>query len=40
MAAGIVRFTNTDFVVANTGVGGPGVEEGKPAGTVFIAVRE
>lgn len=38
MARGVARLTGADVSVALTGVGGPGAEEGKPAGTVFIAV--
>jgi nicotinamide-nucleotide amidase len=38
MARGVARLTGADISVALTGVGGPGPEEGKPAGTVFIAV--
>jgi len=36
MAEGVQRLTGADLVVALTGVGGPGEEEGKPAGTVFL----
>lgn len=39
MAAGVAKLTEADFSVAVTGAGGPGQEEGKPAGTVFIAVH-
>ncbi|MCU1637005.1 MAG: CinA domain protein [Cryobacterium sp.] len=38
MASGVARLTSADLAVAVTGVGGPDPEEGKPAGTVFIAV--
>ena len=38
MAEGVVRLTGADVGIAVTGVGGPGAEEGHPAGTVFIAV--
>jgi nicotinamide-nucleotide amidase len=38
MAAGTAQLLDADFAVATTGVGGPGAEEGEPAGTVFVAV--
>jgi nicotinamide-nucleotide amidase len=38
MAWGVARLMDADIGVALTGVGGPGPEEGKPAGTVFICV--
>lgn len=38
MATGVQRVTGADVAVAVTGVGGPDPEEGRPAGTVFIAV--
>ena len=38
MATGVARLLHADFAVATTGVGGPGPEEGRPEGTVFIAV--
>ena len=38
MADGIRRRTESDIAVSFTGVAGPGPSEGKPAGTVFIAV--
>jgi nicotinamide-nucleotide amidase len=38
MARGVVALTGSELAVATTGVGGPGPTEGKPAGTVFIAV--
>lgn len=37
MAAGVAKLMQADFAVAVTGAGGPGPEEGKAAGTVFIA---
>jgi nicotinamide-nucleotide amidase len=37
MASGAARLMGADFAVAVTGAGGPGPEEGKPAGTTFIA---
>ena len=36
MAVGALEVTGADASVAVTGVGGPGVEEGSPPGTVFI----
>lgn len=38
MAQGVCRLTGATISVAVTGVGGPEPEEGKAAGTVFIAV--
>jgi nicotinamide-nucleotide amidase len=38
MASGVARLMDADIGVALTGVGGPGAEEGKPEGTVFIAI--
>lgn len=38
MAVGVAKLLKTDYAVATTGAGGPGEQEGKPAGTVFIAV--
>lgn len=38
MAVGVRRLLGADVAVAVTGVGGPDDEEGKPAGTVWIAV--
>ena len=38
MAEGVLELTGADLAVAVTGVGGPGEEEGQPAGTVFLAV--
>jgi nicotinamide-nucleotide amidase len=36
MALGVLDLTGADLAVAVTGVGGPGPEEGRPEGTVFI----
>jgi nicotinamide-nucleotide amidase len=36
MALGVLDLTGADLAVAVTGVGGPGPEEGRPAGTVFV----
>jgi nicotinamide-nucleotide amidase len=38
MAAGALRLLGADVAVSCTGVGGPDPSEGKPAGTVIIAV--
>jgi nicotinamide-nucleotide amidase len=38
MAVGVLELTGADLAVGVTGVGGPGDEEGRPAGTVFISV--
>lgn len=38
MASGARSLLAAEVAVAVTGVGGPGPEEGKPAGTVFIGV--
>ena len=40
MAAGIRRVLGVDVAVATTGVAGPDRQEGKPAGTVFVAVAD
>lgn len=37
MALGVQRLTGADLTVAVTGAGGPGPEEGRPAGTIFLA---
>jgi nicotinamide-nucleotide amidase len=37
MAAGVGKLLSADVVAAVTGAGGPGEQEGKPAGTVFLA---
>lgn len=36
MASGVADLLGADLTLSTTGVGGPGPEEGKPAGTVFI----
>jgi len=38
MAEAVRELTGADIGLAVTGVGGPGTEEGQPAGTVFLAV--
>jgi nicotinamide-nucleotide amidase len=38
MATGVVRLLGADVSVSATGVGGPDESEGKPPGTVFVAV--
>ena len=40
MVRGVARLLDADLAVSITGVGGPGSEEGRPAGTVFIAVHD
>lgn len=37
MSQGVGKLLGADATVAVTGVGGPGEEEGEPAGTVFVA---
>ena len=37
MASSAVELLDADYAVALTGVGGPGPEEGQPAGTVYLA---
>ena len=37
MAAGVGRLLGAGMVAAVTGAGGPGSQEGKPAGTVYLA---
>lgn len=36
MARGVAALTGAEAAVAVTGVGGPGPEEGEPAGTVYV----
>jgi len=38
MAEGVRRLLGTTYGVSTTGVAGPGPQEGKPVGTVFIGV--
>lgn len=38
MAQGVRRLVEADVALAITGVGGPGPDEGRPAGTVHLAV--
>lgn len=40
MAAGVRRVLGADVGVGTTGVAGPDRQEGKPAGTVFVAVAD
>lgn len=40
MAAGVRRMLGADVGVSTTGVAGPDRQEGKPAGTVFVAVAD
>lgn len=39
MVRGVSALLDAHAAVAVTGVGGPGEEEGEPAGTVFVATR-
>lgn len=38
MAAGVRRLIGTTYALATTGVAGPDEQEGKPVGTVYVAV--
>lgn len=38
MAIGVGKLLGADLAVSTTGVGGPGEEEGRPAGTVWIGL--
>ncbi|GAB0106850.1 CinA family protein [Nocardia sp. JMUB6875] len=38
MAAGVRSLLDADIAVAVTGVGGPGTQDGEPAGSVWLAV--
>ena len=38
MASGVRAMTGATYGVATTGVAGPGEQEGKPAGTVFVGI--
>lgn len=38
MAAGVRRLLGTTYALATTGVAGPDAQEGKPVGTVYVAV--
>lgn len=38
MAEGARRLTGATYAVSTTGVAGPGPQEGKPVGTVYVAV--
>jgi nicotinamide-nucleotide amidase len=38
LVVGVARLLDADVAVATTGAGGPGPQEDRPAGTVFIAV--
>ncbi|MGO3147844.1 MAG: CinA family protein [Leucobacter sp.] len=40
MACSAAHLLGADYAVALTGVGGPGPDEGKPAGTVYVAAVE
>lgn len=39
MAAGVRRVLGADWGLATTGVAGPDMQDGKPVGTVYVAVR-
>jgi nicotinamide-nucleotide amidase len=39
MVRGATRVLEADAAVSTTGAGGPGPEEGRPAGTVFVGVH-
>ena len=38
MAQGLIAKTNCDLAICTTGIAGPTIDEGKPAGLIFIAV--
>ena len=38
MVQGVAKLLGVDAAVSTTGAGGPGSEEGRPAGTVYIGV--
>lgn len=38
MAEGVRRLTGATYALSTTGVAGPGLQEDKPVGTVFVAV--
>ncbi|MEV7431375.1 MULTISPECIES: CinA family protein [unclassified Nocardioides] len=38
MAVGVRKLTGATYGVSTTGVAGPGEQEGKPAGTVFVGL--
>lgn len=38
MVRGVAKLLDVDAAVSTTGAGGPGSEEGRPAGTVFVGV--
>lgn len=38
MVRGVAKLLEVDAAVSTTGCGGPGEEEGQPAGTVFVGV--
>jgi PncC family amidohydrolase len=38
MAEGVARLLGADYGVATTGVAGPSEQDGKPVGTVFVAI--
>lgn len=38
MAEGLIKRTNCDLAICTTGIAGPTVDEGKPAGLIFISI--
>jgi nicotinamide-nucleotide amidase len=38
MVQGVAKLLDVDVAVSTTGAGGPGSEEGRPAGTVFVGL--
>jgi nicotinamide-nucleotide amidase len=40
LADGVARLLDADLTVAVTGVGGPGPQDGVPAGTVWMAIHD
>jgi nicotinamide-nucleotide amidase len=38
MVQGVAKLLDVDAAVSTTGAGGPGSEEGQPAGTVFVGI--
>jgi nicotinamide-nucleotide amidase len=38
MASGVRELLDVDWALATTGVAGPDLQEGQPAGTVFVAL--
>lgn len=38
MAQGLIAKTNCDLAICTTGIAGPTIDEGKPAGLIFISI--